>query len=262
MALTSDTFFLRRDRMLEFLTSLEIAPEAIARSIYLPPEMPEEGIDTLLKEALGAGSFPEELVTLASRSATGAAIFWGSGGKYLISPPFPFPGKDIFGGYVPEPLKLLLQSDWTIGIIIVHLGTYAVAYCQGERIITSKAGTGLIHGRHKKGGSSQQRFQRRRDNQVREFLERVCVHAREQLESKAQLLDYVAFGGPHHTVLSLKKQCPFLRSLDSYVLPLLDVPWPKREVLQKTVVRIWSSRITEWQESHSPTNKGTFYRPG
>jgi hypothetical protein len=246
MTLTPDTFFLRRDRMLKFLTSLETTPEAIARSIYMPPEMPEEAIDTLLKRVLDDDPVPEELVTLASRSATGAAIFWGSGSKYLISPPFPFAEKHVFGGYVSEPFRLLLQSDWTIGVVIVHLGTYAVACCQGERIITSKTGTGLVHGRHKKGGSSQQRFQRRRENQAREFLERVCLHAREQLEPRARLLDYVAFGGPRHTVLALKKQCPFLSSLEGCVLPLVDVPWPKSEMLPKAVVRIWSSRVTGW----------------
>jgi len=247
MALTSNTFFLRRERMLEFLASLETTPDAIARSIYLPRELPEEEVNTLLTEALHAGSFPEELVTLASRSANGSAIFWGSGGRYLISPPFPITGRELFKGYAPETLKLLLQSDWAIGVIVVHLGTYAVAYCQGERIITSKTGTGLVHGRHKKGGSSQQRFQRRRENQAREFLERVCVHAREQLEPQARSLDYVAFGGPRHTVLSLKKQCPFLHSLEGPFLPLVDAPWPKGEILSKTLLRIWSSRVTEWR---------------
>ncbi len=233
--------------MLELLATLETASEPITRSGYLPPGLPEGTGGSLLDEALGAGAYPGDLPVLASRSATGAAVFRCSAGGYLVLPPFPLPGADVFDGYEPGPLRLLLQKDWGIGLVIVHLGEYAVAYCQGERIVSSKAGRGLVHGRHKKGGSSQQRFQRRRDNQAREFLERVCLHAREHLEPRERTLEYVAFAGPRQTVLALRKQCPFLGSPRGFVLPLLDVPSAGREVLPGTVTRIWSSRITEWR---------------
>jgi peptide subunit release factor 1 (eRF1) len=163
-------------------------------------------------------------------------------------PPFPWQDEASLSGFVTEPLAKLLRTDYTIGLVLVHLGAYAVGLCQGERLMNSKVGTGLVHGRHKKGGSSQQRFQRRREKQADEFLDRVCLHAREQLEAQAKTIDYMVYGGPHQTVLQLQKRCPFLGSFAERLLPPLDVPDPRREVLEKAVGRIWSSRVTEWRE--------------
>ncbi|MFC2056935.1 Vms1/Ankzf1 family peptidyl-tRNA hydrolase, partial [Chloroflexota bacterium] len=95
---------------------------------------------------------------------------------------------------------------------------------------------------------SQQRFQRRRENQAQEFLDRVCLHAREQLEPHTQLMNYIAYGGPRQTVLLLRKRCSFLQSFDDRVLPLLDVPSLRQRVLETAIGRIWSSCITDWQE--------------
>lgn len=247
MTLISRKFFLRRFKMLELLNQIEQTPDPGAISVYMPPGFlaPEIG-DLLLKG--GAYSVPDELSQLASNSKNGAVLFWGDMRKCLILPPFPLSERTTFGGYVAEPLRLLLKSDFMIGLVLVHLGSYAVGICQGEKLISSKVGTGLVHGRHKKGGSSQQRFQRRRENQVLEFLDRVCLHTREQLEPPVQLVNYIAYGGPRQTVVLLQKRCPFLQSFEDRVLPLLDVPSPRQRVLETAVGRIWSSCIIDWQE--------------
>jgi peptide subunit release factor 1 (eRF1) len=213
----------------------------------MPPGLSALEIEDLLQK-VGVQSVPNELSQLASSARNGAVLFWGDMRKCLVLPPFPLSEKAVFGGYVGEPLRLLLTSDLMIGLVLVHLGAYAVGICQGEKLISSKVGTGLVHGRHKKGGSSQQRFQRRRENQVREFLDRVCLHTREHLEPHSQLIDYVVYGGPRQTILQLQKRCPFLQSLEERVLPSLDVPSPRQRVLQTAVGSIWSSRIIDWQE--------------
>ncbi len=185
---------------------------------------------------------------MAEHSKTGAVLFWGEARKCLVLPPFPIREMLTFSGYVTDYLRLLLQSDFKIGLILVHLGSYAVGLCQGEKLITSKVGTGLVHGRHRQGGSSQRRFQRRREKQAQEFLGRVCLHARERLEPEAKLLDYIIYGGPRQTVLLLQKRCPFLSLFEGRALPPLEVPALRQKVLETTVVRIWSSGIIEWQE--------------
>ncbi|MFC2072324.1 Vms1/Ankzf1 family peptidyl-tRNA hydrolase [Chloroflexota bacterium] len=247
MTLTSTKFFLRRSKMLGFLDEIEQTPDPSTMSVYIPPGFSAPDIEDLLQKG-GVRSVPDELSQLASSSKTGATIFWGDMRKCLVLPPFPFSEKTTFSGYVVEPFRLLLTGDYMIGLVLVHLGSYAVGICQGEKLISSKVGTGLVHGRHKKGGSSQQRFQRRRENQAREFLDRVCLHAREQLAPNAQLLNYIAYGGPRQTVLLLQKRCPFLQSFDDRVLPLLDVPSPRQRVLETAVGRIWSSCFIDWQE--------------
>jgi len=233
--------------MLVFLNGLEETTDSGAASLYMLPGLSVPEIEDLLAK-IRAQSIPGELTEMAANSKSGGVLFWGSTRKYLVLPPFPFREKTLFAGCITEPLRQLLDSNFKIGLILVHLGTYAIGICQGEELITSKVGTGLVHGRHKKGGSSQQRFQRRRQKQVEEFLDRVCIHVLEQLEPYAQELNYIVYGGPRHTVLLLQKRCAFLRSFEDRVLPLLDVPSLRQKVLETAVNRIWSSCIIEWQE--------------
>lgn len=233
--------------MLVFLNELEETVDSGAASLYMLPGLSVPEIEDLLAK-IRAQSIPGELTEMAANSKNGAVLFWGSTRKYLVLPPFPFREKTMFAGCITEPLRQLLDSNFKIGLILVHLGTYAIGICQGEELITSKVGTGLVHGRHKKGGSSQQRFQRRRQKQIQEFLDRVCIHALEQLEPYAQELNYIVYGGPRHTILLLQKRCAFLKSFEDRVLPLLDVPSLRQKVLETAVDRIWSSSIIEWQE--------------
>jgi len=233
--------------MLVFLNELQETVDSGAASLYMLPGLSVPEIEDLLVK-IRAQSIPGELTEMAANSKNGAVLFWGSTRKYLVLPPFPFREKTMFAGCITEPLRQLLDSNFKIGLILVHLGTYAIGICQGEELITSKVGTGLVHGRHKKGGSSQQRFQRRRQKQVQEFLDRVCIHVLEQLEPYAQELNYIVYGGPRHTILLLQKRCAFLKSFEDRVLPLLDVPSLRQKVLETAVGRIWSSCIIEWQE--------------
>ncbi len=233
--------------MLVFLNELEETADSGAASLYMLPGLSVPEIEDLLAK-IGVQSIPGELTEMAANSKNGAVLFWGSTRKYLVLPPFPFREKAMFAGCITEPLRQLLDGNFKIGLILVHLGTYAIGICQGEKLVTSKVGTGLVHGRHKKGGSSQQRFQRRRQKQVQEFLDRVCIHVLEQLEPYAQELNYIVYGGPRQTILLLQKRCAFLKSFEDRVLPLLDVPSLRQKVLETAVDRIWSSSIIEWQE--------------
>jgi peptide subunit release factor 1 (eRF1) len=131
----------------------------------------------------------------------------------------------------------------------VRLGTYAIGVSGGENLVSCKTGTGLVHGRHRQGGSSAHRFERHRDKQIEYFLTRVCQHIREQWEPHAKTLDYVVYGGAWTTMQLLQKRCPFLERLATPALPpLLDIPEPNRSVLETAVKRVWSSTVMEWRE--------------
>ena len=86
--------------------------------------------------------------------------------KVDVVPPFPIKDSVIFPGYNTEPLTLLLEQERFIALVLVRLGAYAIGVCRGEALIASKVGTGLLDGRHKQGGSSQQRFRRHREKQI------------------------------------------------------------------------------------------------
>lgn len=234
--------------MLDFLKALKVESTA-ARTLYVPAEQPLAEVNTLVQKVFPSEAIPLEIAELATNSRTGAVLFWSPPQVYLVLPPFPVSGSKLSEGYDIEPLYTQLKQDFKIALILVRLGAYAIGLCQGENLITSKVGTGLVHGRHKKGGSSQQRFRRHREKQIEYFLTRVCEHTREKLELYARGVDYVVYGGARTTILLLQKQCPFLGKFECPTLPpLLDIPDPRLPVLEAAVRRIWSSTVVEWRE--------------
>jgi len=239
-------FSLNRAKTIRFLDELETTA-GTARSLYVPFGMSLPEVRNLLGQAFDLQDMPGELPDLAARSKTGAVLFCSPSRRCLILPPFPIAEERFTDGCIVESLRSMLNRDFMIALVLVRLGAYAIGICQGESLITSKVGTGLVHGRHKKGGSSQQRFRRHREKQIEYFLNRVCCHAQEQLQPQSRALDYVAYGGAWTTILLLQKCCPFLRQFDTRTLPpLLDISKPNRAVLEAAVGRIWLSRVIEW----------------
>jgi len=237
--------------MLQLLDELEDA-ESPATSLYIPHDLPASEVEKTLKAPLGPGveEVISDIAEAVGRSKTGTVILWGEQGKYLVLPPFPIKEKLFASGYDVEPLRALLQQDLTVALILLRLGAYAVGVFQGEKLVSSKVGTGLVHSRHKKGGSSAHRFERHREKQIEYFFTRVCHHVQERLEPYLQRLDYVIYGGERHTLLSFRKQCHFLQQLDERTLgTLLNVREPKQAALEAAITQVWSSEVIQWEES-------------
>ena len=251
--LTAKRFRLRRLKMLSLLDELE-ATDSEAMTLYMPPGLSVLEAGGFLERVFGAKAIPSDLTELVVGSETGTVLFWGIARRYLVLPPFPLTESYLTYGYDVEPLRSLLQRDFILALILVRMGAYAVGVCQKERVIDSKVGTGLVHARHKKGGSSQHRFERHREKQIEQFLGRVCCHVRERLEPHIRALDYVVYGGAQTTILSLRKRCPFLRQFDDRILsPLLTIPEPRRAVLETAIGQVWSSSLTEWYDDGAST---------
>jgi len=240
--LVSRKFFLSRRKMIGFLDELEAAT---TKSLYVPIGLSLPEVEKVLEQQ----AISPELAELAAGSKTGVVIFWSPSRIYLVTPPFPIMENHFAQGCAIEPLRSILKHDYRVALILVRLGAYAIGLCQGEILISSKVGTGLVHARHKKGGSSQQRFQRHRGKQIESFLDRVCSHTRENLEPQKRLLDYLVYGGAMTTILSLQKRCSFLRQFENRNLPpLLDIAEPRQVVLETAVGRVWLSSVTEWHD--------------
>jgi Actinobacteria/chloroflexi VLRF1 release factor len=240
---------LSRPKTLAFINYLSASPNDIDLSLYLPPRLPATELESLLKEINAPASVSAQLAEIITPSPTGASIFWGKKTRYLVVPPFPVQDKAIFQSFGAAPLLSLISHDYLIGLVLVRLGSYAIGVCRGDNLVNSKVGTGLIHGRHRQGGSSAHRFERHRDKQIESFLIRVCGHAREQLEPHVKAMDYVVYGGARTTILMAQKYCPFLEKIAKPVLPpLLDIPEPRRPVLESAVSRVWSSTIYDFSD--------------
>lgn len=239
---------LSRWETLRLLDELEKADSA-AVSLYFPPDQPASEVEALLAAALHARELPPDLLKQLSPSPTGAVVFWGADRKCLALPPFPVRERKVSAGYDVAPLRSLLQGDLVVALILVRLGAYAIGVFQGEKLISSKVGTGNVHGRHKKGGSSQHRYERHREKQMEYLFERVCSHMREHLEPHLDQLDYVIYGGERNTLLAFRKQCPFSRRVSDRTLSsVLNVHEPRQETLHTAIRDAWSSQVIEWHE--------------
>ena len=220
-----------------------------AVSLYLPLSVNLEDMQAHLNQVPAIGEYASEIIKSSAGKENGTVLFWGKTYKLQIIPPFPIKDKFITNGYDTEVLRSMLGHDYLIGILLVRLGNYSLGVCQGENLVEHNTGTGLVHGRQRQGGSSSNRFRRRREEQAFHFLDRVGIHSREMFEPYARKFDYFVYGGARTTILELRKQIDFLKQFDSRVLPpLLDIPDPHYEVLKKAVTDIHSSRVTEWRE--------------
>lgn len=241
-------FHLDRLKMLNFLDELAMM-EGRAVSLYLPHGTPQNKTEDLLAMVFTTTTMPQGMDEVIASSEMGVVLFWGLTRRCLVLPPFPIRQEYLTHSYDIEPLCSLLSHDYLIALVLVRLGAYSIAICQGTKLIDSKTGTGLVHARHKKGGSSQARFSRHRQKQIEYFLDRVCGHVREHIEPYTRSLDYLVYGGARVTILSLQKRCPFLRQFENRTLRmLLDIPKPRTAVLEKAISDVWSTSIIEWCE--------------
>jgi peptide subunit release factor 1 (eRF1) len=237
--------------MLDFLDELASTKDK-AISLYLPHGMSQARVENLLGQVFAATAIPPGVAEVMAGSGIGAAVFWNPLQTYLVLPPFPIVEEYITDSYDVGPLRSLLSQDFLIALILVRLGAYSIGICRGTELIDNKTGTGLVHARHKKGGSSQARFARHREKQIEQFLVRVCSHVREHIEPHARSLDYLVYGGARTTILSLRKRCAFLSQFEDRILRmLLDIPDPRQAVLEKAIGTIWSTDVIEWCEDSS-----------
>jgi hypothetical protein len=237
---------LGRLKALGFLDELA-STEGKAISVYFPPGTARSSVETRLEKVFDPIDMPPDVAETIAASKMGAAFFWSQLQMYLVLPPFPVKEDYITDGYDVGPLRTLLSRDFLMALVLVRLGAFSIGICQGTKIIDSKTGTGLVHSRHKKGGSSQARFARHREKQIEEFLGRVCGHIHEHIEPRARSLDYLVYGGARTTILALQKQCPLLSQFEDRILRiLLDIPEPRRAVLEKAIYTIWSTDVIKW----------------
>jgi len=246
--LSTSHYRLPKVKMLLLLEELKANSIAVG-SLCVPAHRSEAYIENLLAKILEFEKSPEGLAKSIADSPTGAILFWGAHHRYLVMPPFPVFEERSANVCEIEPLSSLLNAEFRIGLVLVRLGAYGIGVVKGEKLLASKVGTGLVHARHRQGGSSSHRFERHREKQMETFFTRVCLHAREQLEPFAAQLDYVIYGGVRETLLDFRKQCHFLHQFDPKTLDvLLDIREPNQAGLQQAIREAWSSRVIQWVE--------------
>jgi hypothetical protein len=94
--------------------------------------------------------------------AGGEARLEPPGEIVTVRPPFGLATEGEWDVLHVEPLLAAVAEDHLVGVLLIRLGGFAAGVFEGEELVASKVGTRNVHGRHRAGGSSANRFRRRR----------------------------------------------------------------------------------------------------
>ena len=133
-----------------------------------------------------------------------------------------------------------------VAVLLVRMGGYAIGVFEGERLVASKVGTRFVKGRHKKGGSSSNRFRRRRGEQERELIDAAAAEAARVLGPWRERVEHVALGGDRAAVTRVLES----RADLAWLLPLaldrfFDVPEPRLRVLEALPYQLYAAKVVE-----------------
>ncbi|MEA2251301.1 MAG: hypothetical protein QOG70_1543 [Solirubrobacteraceae bacterium] len=201
-------------------------------------------------ERWAAAHGPPESTRVGEREV----VFLGADGAVATCEP-PFGPLDVAArgerpGFDPAALLEHVARERTVGVVLVRLGGHAAGVFEGSRLVESKVARRLVHGRHRKGGSSSGRFARRREGEARAALEAAADVAARVLLPWVGRLDAVVLGGDRRALATVMED-PRLEPLRALAVErVIDVPDPRLNVLHAaperflgTVVRT-SGRIT------------------
>jgi hypothetical protein len=198
----------------------------------IPPERLERWLDRL---AAAHAPVERTLRGVVFESASEAAV---------CAPPFPplkAPAK--VEGFAPEALLAHVARERRVGVLLVRLGGAAAGVFEGNDLVDSKVETRLVHGRHRKGGSSARRFERRREGQARVALQAAADVAVRVIVPPLADLDAVVLGGDRRALATVLEDPRLAQVRERAEERVLEVAEPRLDVLRATPERFRSTII-------------------
>jgi Actinobacteria/chloroflexi VLRF1 release factor len=201
------------------------------------------------KRYVGRQNVRKRLAPLAEQQgrttyADGAALVETQDEQIVVRPPFGLAHEGEYDRVELAPLLDALGKEHLVAVLLVSLGGYAVGVLDGERLVASKVGTRFVKGRHKKGGSSANRFRRRREEQARALLDEAAETALAVLEPWRGRVEFAAFGGDRAAVDQLLAGSPRLDWLAERALErFFPVPRPRRESLRRLPYDLYAAEV-------------------
>ncbi|MCE2458583.1 MAG: hypothetical protein J4G14_12345 [Dehalococcoidia bacterium] len=226
----------------------ELAAEDCAVTVCVSAEtLGARDYGHLLPESEPERSQVAEALAEGGSSDTGVAVFAAPERVVAVQPPFPLTVDVRAAGLESKPILEVFNSEPVVGIVLLRLGRYAIAVLRGNKLLATKTDTRYVKNRHRKGGSSQRRFERSRERLVREFYDTTCRMTRTVFEPHLRDIDYVMLGGERGTLNGFVKRCRMMRDLESKTLSrILPVDRPNQKALESISYEVWKSRVTFW----------------
>jgi VLRF1 release factor-like protein len=167
-------------------------------------------------------------------------------GVTVVRPPFGLAHEGEYDVVRLGPLFDALAEDHIVGVLLVRLGGYAVGVFDGERLVASKVGSRFVKNRHKKGGSSANRFRRRREEQARELIDEAAGAAVDTLQPWRDRLEFVALGGHRPATTDVLDTSPQLAWINERAISrFFTVSDPRQHVLERLPYDLYSAEVID-----------------
>ena len=177
--------------------------------------------------------------------AEGAVKIETPGETIVVRPPFGLAHAREYEYVELAPLFEALEEDHLVAALLVRLGGYAVGVLDGEELVASKVGTRFVKGKHKKGGSSANRFRRRREEQARVLIEVAAETAVRVLEPWQGRVEHAALGGDRRAIEEVLAADTQLEWLRERALPrFFTVPDPRLRELERLPYELYAAEVT------------------
>ena len=176
----------------------------------------------------------------------GSALFELGESVLVVTPPFGLEEEGEYEVLRVQPVLDALLAEPMVAVLLVRLGGYAVGVFEGQKLVASKVGTRFVKGRHKKGGSSANRFRRRREEQERELIDAAAEEAARVLGPWRDRVEHVALGGDRSAVsrvLEARADLGWLRPLA--LERFFDVVDPRLRVLEALPYQLYAAKVVE-----------------
>ena len=187
----------------------------------------------------------EPLAGAAGRTTygEGAARIETADETITVRPPFGLPHARVYERVELGPLFEELARDHVVAALLVRMGGYAVGVFEGERLVGSKVGSRFVKGRHKKGGSSANRFRRRREEQERELIDAAAETAARVLDPYRARIEHVALGGDRAAAARVAERLPWLA--EKQLERFFTVPDPRQRELERLPYELYAAELSE-----------------
>jgi len=176
--------------------------------------------------------------------ADGAVSIEAASEQLVVRPSFGLAHEGSYDSVHVAPLLEEIARDHVVAAVLVRLGGYAVGVFDGEQLVASKVGSRFVKNRHKKGGSSANRFRRRREEQARALIDEAAEVTERVLAPWSDRAAFAALGGDRSAIDLVLADRPALVWLRERSLPrFFTVVEPRQRVLEQLPYDLYAVEV-------------------
>ncbi|WP_292388184.1 Vms1/Ankzf1 family peptidyl-tRNA hydrolase [Methanosarcina sp. UBA5] len=186
------------------------APADDLLTAYLPPSTRLSGV--ISEKALER--VEEETRTLLDRldSETGLVLFYDLHRMVCeaIAPPFPItsPAWQLRHSFEVSLLEESLSKDYRVLVLVLHAGESFIGFAPDAQVFdTEQLIRSSVKEKHSKGGFSQRRFERLREEDIAHHMDKV-LEALDRILEENKFIDCVILSGDFQLIGEIRKRLP------------------------------------------------------